>query len=222
MDFAQLRQRMVNSQIRPVDVSKFSVLSAFLQMPREIFVPENRQNAAYADGKIEIAPAQNGRPPRYMMPAASLARLLQLADIRPDDFILDIGAGTGYGAALMAQLGSAVVALECDETLSIYAEGLVAEHQCENITVVKGELQQGWVRQAPYDVIFLEGAVDFIPKALFAQLREGGRLVAAEGRGNAAFAYLYERENGVISRRCAFNLALDTLPGFAGASEFTF
>jgi len=222
VDFTRLRQRMVDSQLRPVAVTRLPVLSAFLAMPRELFVPDNRRNAAYADGSVPVAAAKAGQPARYMMPAAALAQLIQLADIGSDDFILDIGAATGYGAALMAGLGSAVVALECDAELAAFAEDLFAAYKCENITVAKGDLPQGWTAQAPYDVIVLEGSVDFVPKPLFAQLREGGRLVAVEGRGNAAIAWLYEREEGIVSRRRGFNLALYPLPGFAEEAVFTF
>ncbi|KAA6206367.1 MAG: protein-L-isoaspartate O-methyltransferase [Candidatus Tokpelaia sp.] len=222
MDFVQLRQKMVDSQIRTVNVTRLSVLSAFLNMPRELFVPQKWRGAAYADGSVMVAAAKAGVPARYMMPPAALARLIQLADIGKDDFVLDIGAMTGYGAALMAELGSAVIALECDEELTAWTENLITAYKCENITVVKGNLPQGWTAQAPYDVILLEGAVDFVPEPLFAQLREGGRLIAVEGRGNAAVAWLYEREDGIVSRRRGFNLALEPLPGFTEKATFTF
>lgn len=206
----------------PVDVTKLSVLAAFAALPRELFAPEERRSAAYADGAVPLAPAAVGSPARVIMPAAAQAQLIQLADIGKEDFILDIGAATGYGAAIMAQLGSAVIALECDAALFAQAENLFTAYNCENITAVQGDLASGWTAQAPYDVIFLEGAVDFVPEALLAQLREGGRLVAAEGRGNAAIAYLYERSDGVVSRRRGFNLALDPLPGFIRKERFTF
>jgi len=222
MDFAKARQRMVDGQIRPVNVSALSVVSVFLDTAREVFVPKDRRSEAYADGRVELVPAKDGLPARYMPPAAALARLIQLANIGKDDFILDVGAATGYGAALMAQLGGAVVALECDAQLAQYAEGLFAAHKCENITIVEGPLAQGCTVQAPYDVIILEGAVPSVPEALLAQLREGGRLAAVEGEGAAAFACLYEREDGVISRRQAFNLALDPLPGLERPAGFTF
>jgi len=222
MDFAKARQRMVDGQIRPVNVTDLAVIAAFLNTPREIFVPRERQGRAYADGRLELAPAGDGRPPRYMPPAAALARLIQLANIGPADFVLDVGAATGYGAAIMAQLGSAVVALECDAGLLKHGETLFAAHKCENITMIEGPLARGCTSQAPYDVIILEGAVEAVPEALLAQLREGGRLAAVEGRGAAAFACLYEREDGMISRRRAFNLALDPLPGMAAGPGFTF
>jgi len=221
-DFAQLRQRMVDSQVRPVDVTKVSVLSVFLKVPREVFVPAARRGDAYADGKIEVAPARNGRPARFMESPALLARLIQLANIGADDFILDIGGATGYGAALMSLLGSAVVALENDEDLLARAGELFSAHGCENITMVNGNLAHGWAQQAPYDVIMLEGAVDFVPESLLSQLREGGRLVAVDGEGSSAFAYLYEREDGIISRRRAFNAEADKLPDFERKSGFAF
>lgn len=225
VDFARLRQTMADSQLKPVGVTSPAVLSAFLSVPRELFVPLRQRAAAYADSSVSFKSdkSDGGKASsRSMMPPASLSRLIQAARISKDDFILDIGCATGYGAALLAQLGGAVVALECNAELLGEAEKLFAAQSCENISAVQGDLPQGCAAQAPYDVILLEGSVDFVPEALFSQLREGGRLLAAEGFGNAARAYLYHCEKGIISKQFCFNLALDPLPGFARKKAFVF
>lgn len=221
-DFSTLRQKMVDNQIRTVDVTRLSVLSAFQHVAREEFLPQAGEALAYSDQHIKVADAKDGVPARYVMAPAALARLVQLADIGKDDFVLDIGANTGYGAAILSQLAGSVIALESDASLAQAATSAFAANECDSVTVITAELATGYAAQAPYDVIFIEGAVDFVSEALFDQLREGGRLVVVVGRGHAAVASLYVREDDVISVRHAFNLALKPLPGFLKTPQFTF
>jgi len=222
VDFAKLRRKMVDNQIRTVDVTRLSVLSAFLSIPREVFVPQGVRELAYVDENVMVAPAGKSNPGRYVMAPAPLARLLQLADISKEHFVLDIGANTGYCAALLSRLAGSVLALESDPALAQSATKALAASNCDNIAVVTGALAKGYAVQAPYDVIFIEGAVDFVPEVLFGQLRRGGRLVVVEGHGNAGTACLYVREDDVISMKCSFNLAVKPLPGFLKKAEFTF
>lgn len=222
IDFAEFRQNMVDNQIRTVDVTKLSVLTAFLAVPREEFVPQNVRELAYVDEDVVVALAKINEPARYIMAPASLARLIQLADIGKDDFVLDIGAGTGYCAAILSHLAGSVIALESNRDLAQTATRAFAAMECNNVAVVTGPLTKGCAAQAPYDVIFIEGAVDFVPETLFKQLREGGRLVVVEGHGNAGRACLYIREDDVVSKQCGFNLAVKPLPGFLKQAGFTF
>jgi len=221
VDFAQLRQKMVDNQIRTVDVTRLSVLEAFLRVPREDFVPPERREFAYLDGDIELLSPQGGHP-RYLMEPAPLARLLQLADIAPEDRVLDVGATTGYTAALLGHLGGLVVAVESEESLVKQAKAALAARDDTNIHLVHGSLQDGCDEKAPYDVILIEGAVDFVPDCLFAQLGENGRLVVVEGHGNLGVARLYVKTGGVVSARQAFNLAVKPLGAFLKKTEFVF
>lgn len=222
VDFAELRKTMVDNQIRTVDVTKLPVLSAFLTVPREQFVSQNIRNLAYLDTDVEVKPAKKNTPARYVMEPASLAKLLQAAGIRKSDVVLDIGAGTGYAAALLSQLAASVIALESDKGLADKASELLVANNCDNVVVVQGALNEGYAAEGPYDIILLEGAVDFIPDALFGQLRDGGRLLAVEGHGNAGVARLYVKEKDAISSRLAFNLAVKPLEGFLKKAEFVF
>ncbi|RCL01004.1 MAG: protein-L-isoaspartate(D-aspartate) O-methyltransferase [Candidatus Tokpelaia sp. JSC188] len=222
INFTELRQKMVDNQIRTVDVTSFSVLSAFLTVPREEFVPQNAKELSYIDENIIITPAKSNEAARYLMSPAALARLVQLADISKDDFVLDIGAGTGYGSAILSHLANAVIALESNCSLIQIATRAFAAANCENITFVRDVLTKGCEVQAPYDVILIEGSADFIPKILFKQLCEGGRLVVVEGCGNAGKACLYIRKDDVVSKWHNFNLAIKPLPGFLKKEEFTF
>ena len=216
MDYAALRVKMVDGQIRTTDVTSHPVLNAFLSVGREDFVPEGRKAVAYIDNDTEIAPG------RYLMAPSPLAKMLQLAEIRPTNHVLDLGAGTGYTAALLGHLAGSVVALESDEALAAAAKANVEAIGLSNVSVVTGSLVAGCPSKAPFDVIVIEGAVEKIPDALFAQLKQGGRLVAVVGRGPASGVHVYVREGAARSERFAFNATAPLLPGFEKSPEFHF
>ncbi|WEX78833.1 protein-L-isoaspartate O-methyltransferase [Sinorhizobium numidicum] len=219
MNFEAARTKMVDNQIRTTDVTSHSILSAFLSVPREEFVPAKMKELAYIDADIQLV---GGPEPRYLMEPSPLAKLLQLAEISKSDVVLEIGCGTGYASALLSLIAGSVVALESDETLAATATATLARLGYDNIAVVIGDLAQGYPAEAPYDVIFINGAVEMIPAALFEQLRDGGRLVAVEGFGNASRAKLHVRENGRTSKRSDFNTAVKPLPGFRRERSFVF
>lgn len=222
IDFETARIRMVDSQLRTTDVTSHSLLSAFMTVPREAFVPEKLAALAYIDSDLEIAPAAEGQAPRYVMEPSPLGKLLQAAEVGTDDRVLDVGAGTGYAAAILSRVAKSVVALESDENLVSRATVVLAEQGYDNVSVVKGSLEKGYASEAPYDVIFLNGAVEVVPDALFDQLRDGGRLVAVVGYGNASAAQVYVREGASVSKRFAFNTSVKPLPGFRKVVEFVF
>ncbi|RCL01738.1 MAG: protein-L-isoaspartate(D-aspartate) O-methyltransferase [Candidatus Tokpelaia sp. JSC085] len=222
VDFSELRQRMVNNQIRTVGIVQFSVLSAFMHVPREEFVPQDIKNLAYIDESIIVPSRENTGFSRYIMAPARLARLVQLADVVKTDSVLDIGANMGYCAAVLSLLAKSVVALEKDSTLTQLAAEALTKNCYDNVTVITGPLTMGYAIQAPYDVILIEGAVDFIPPVLFRQMREGSRLVVVEGHGNAGTARLYVQKNNVISICSSFNLAVKPLPCFLEKAKFIF
>lgn len=212
---------MVDGQLRTTDVTSIPVLDAFLAVPREAFVPQRRRELAYIDEDVEITPTDSGQK-RFLMEASPLARLIQLAAVEPGDVALDIGTGTGYSAALLSQLAGSVIALESEPALATDATRLLSELGCDNVAVVEGALDEGYASEAPYDVILIGGAVDQIPEKLFDQLREGGRLVAVEGHGNAGVARLYLKQGGTVSWRRGFNAAVEPLPGFQKEAAFEF
>lgn len=222
VDYAELRRNMVDNQIRTVDVIRLSVLQAFLDVPREIFVPENLRDRAYLDTDIRLTPASATQVARYLMEPAPMAKLLQLADIRESDSVLDIGAVTGYCAALLSRLASSVVAIEADDFLAKFASDTLQERGVTNVKVYNRPLTSGYMPGGPYHAIIIEGAVDLIPQQIFDQLREGGRLVVVEGHGNAGAAKLYTRHGAIVSSRRAFNLAVKPLEGFLREPEFVF
>lgn len=221
-DFSEQRVKMVDGQIRTTDVTDAALLAAMLSVPREAFVGSGNPELAYIDDDLQIAPAGEGRPARYLMEPSPFAKLVQLAQIVPGDFVLDIGAGTGYAAAVLSRLASSVVALESDPALAEAAGATLSELGYDNVAVVQGVLNEGYGAEAPYDVILLGGAVETIQAALFDQLKEGGRLVAVEGQGNAGTARLFLKTAGIVTSRSAFNAAIRPLPGFERTPVFEF
>jgi len=207
------RFHMIDSQIRPSDVTDIRVLAALGTVARENFVPRAARALAYADVSVEVAPG------RFLMEPRCFAKLLQLAAITADDRILDVGCATGYSAAVLARLGGKVVALEQDaDLLRIASEGLSATP----IVLVQGALIEGAKAEGPFDVIVVEGAIEQVPETLLSQLAEGGRLVAVMNDGPQGKATLFLKENGGIGRRAVFDAAVPVLAGFKKMMGFVF
>ena len=159
------------------------------------------------------------------MQAASFAKLTQLANVDmslEDDVALVVGSGTGYSSAVLSLLSSSVVAIEEDEALVKFSTDVLSQLGYMNIAVLKAPLLNGYPKEAPYDVIFFEGAIEVLPSTFFDQLSEGGRLVCVEGTGNSAVAKIYSKNDGLISEREAMNCSIKPLPGFSRAKEFSF
>ncbi len=211
------RANMVENQVRPNRVTDDRVLNAMAAVPRERFVPKKLAGVAYVDEDIAVSEG------RYLMEPMVLARLLQAAAIEPGDVVLDIGCATGYSTAVLARLADTVVAVESEAGLAEAAIALMAELDADNTAVVTGELAEGYAKQAPYDVIVLEGAVDEVPRALSDQLVEGGRMVAVvTGANRVGRATLLRRLHGVLSSRVLFDASVPLLPGFGSERGFVF
>ena len=222
MNFETARRKMVENQIRPTDVTAHPVISAFLSVPREAFLPQQSRQLAYIDEDILVKPANDAGPSRYMMEPSPLAKLVQLLDVSKKDVVLVVGAGDGYAAAILSLLAQSVVGIDSDEELVESVSSKFLELGYDNAAVVSGVLPEGYPSEAPYDAIFLNGAVEIVPEALLRQLRDGGRLVCVEGSGHAARATVYRRDGELFSSLASFNAAVKPLPGFAEAKSFEF
>jgi protein-L-isoaspartate(D-aspartate) O-methyltransferase len=220
-DFAAARRMMVDGQVRTSDVTDSRIIAAMLELPRERFVPDATTALAYLDLDVPVARAGGG-PPRRLLKPMVLAKMLQAAAVREADHVLDVGCATGYSSALLARLAASVIALEEDPALARLAEENLKAIAGKKVTVVTGPLPQGWPPQAPYDVIFLNGASEIVPRALFGQLKDQGRLVAVIGRSPAGRAMLYRSIAGDVSGWPVFDAAAQILPGFAAPAQFVF
>ena len=210
------RHNMVEGQIRTNKVTDGPLIAALSDLPRERFVPPGLRGTAYVDEDLPLG------HDRHLMEPMVLARLLQTAVVEPGDMALVIGSGTGYSAAVLARLCTTVVAIEENGALAGDASALLTELGIDNAVVVEGLLAEGYAKQAPYDVILIDGAVAAIPPLILDQLAEGGRLVTVVREVRVGRATLVDRRGGVTSRRVIFDAATPLLPGFAAAPEFAF
>ena len=220
-DVALQRKNMVESQVRPNDVTDRRILNAMLAIPREAFVPTALKPIAYMDEALTLVKADAGSLARGMMAPRALAKLIQLAEIGEGDVVLDVGAMSGYSTAVIARLAQTVVALECDSALADAAAKALNERAADNSAVVTGNLEVGYPSEGPFDAIVVEGAVEQVPSALLDQLKEGGRLVAIEA-GVPAHAVVWKRMGRHFDRRVAFEAAAPAVPGFEKKKEFVF
>ena len=214
--FTELRRKMVDGQLRTTNVTSLPVLDAFLSVPREEFVPTRLRDLAYIDEDIEVAPG------RYLIEPAPLAKMIQLAELKAGDVVLDLCCATGYSSAVLAAIASSVIAIDPDEELSESASERLSALGYDNVAVLHGDPQKGCEDEAPFDVILIGGAVDYVPDPILSQLKSGGRLVTVEGHGNAANAVLYVGGEGVGGGRTAFNCAVKPVPGFRRQPGFVF
>ena len=218
-DFAALRQRMVDNQIRPSEVTDHAVIRAFLAVPREEFVAPAERPFAYADRELRMHEFASGR---MMMAPVQLARLVQELPRGGEVSVMVVGCGTGYSAAILARLCTRVVAVEHAESLAQEARTRLAALGAANVTVVTGALSAGWPEEAPYDAILVDGAVEFVPDALVEQLKPGGLLAVVERGERLSRAMLYERVDGGAARWPLFEAWTALLPGFERPREFVF
>jgi protein-L-isoaspartate(D-aspartate) O-methyltransferase len=218
-DFAAARRMMVDGQVRTSDVTDQRIIGAMLDLPRERFVPERHASVAYLDLDVAVT---STTPARRLLKPMVLAKLVQAAEVGPQDRVLDVGCATGYSTALLARLAGSVMALEEDATLARHARENLAAVGAANAEVVSGALPDGWPAGAPYDVILINGAAEVVPERLLRQLAEGGRMVAVVGRAPASKAVRYLAASGQASALPVFDAAGPALPGFAEPPAFVF
>ena len=205
---------MVDTQVRPSDVTRFPIIEAMLHVPREAFVPESRREAAYLGENVVLGPG------RVLLDPRTLAKFLENLDIQPGERVLDVATGLGYGAAVMERMGAQVIGVEDDAARAAEAASILAAQGAANARVHHGPLTEGAPDFAPYDVILIEGAVETVPESILAQLAENGRIGALFVEEALGIARLGRREGGQVQWRYAFNAGATVLPGFGRTTAF--
>lgn len=220
MDYALARRKMIESQILPNRVTDRRLIDVMSAIPRELFVPKALSGIAYVD---EAVPIGRGR---HLMEPMVFARLVQAAEIRPTDVVLTVGAGTGYGPAVIAGLANSVVALESDPEFARQTQANLRALRIDTVATVEGALEKGYPNQAPYDVIYFDGALAEIPPVFAQQLAEGGRMVAvlaaADRRPRMGRGVVVGKFGTAVSQRDVFDGGTPLLPGFAQEPTFVF
>ena len=213
-DFAAARRHMIESQLRPSDVSDPVVIAAMAVTRREDFVPAAQQHLAYIDRAV---PLSGGR---VLNPALSSGLLLTRAELSGNEKVLLIGAGTGYLAALLAGIVARVVAVEDNRALVEHASAALGG--MANVSVIESDLTQGHAADAPYDLIIIDGAVQQVPDSLVAQLAEGGRLLAGVDEAGVSRLALGRRQGGAFALIPFADTDIAPLAAFARPKSYSF
>ncbi|WP_425404433.1 protein-L-isoaspartate O-methyltransferase family protein [Hwanghaeella sp.] len=218
MDYALARQNMIESQLRTNKITQENLLDAIRKVPREQFLPLNKQKFAYLDEDIPLGAG------RYETEPMVLATLIQALKLGPQDDVLVVGAAAGYSAAVIGQIAKSVFALESEHDLAARASDQLTQFAFDNVVVVEGPLTEGKADQGPFDAILVNGAVAEIPTALTAQLKDGGRLAAVvrPGEDKVGTIRLAEKAGGTVAERTIANASIPFLKGFEPKPAFTF
>lgn len=213
-----LRTTMVDTQVRPSDVTKFPIIAAMLDVPREAFVPVGARKVAYMDAPVPL------RSGREMPDARTFAKMLDAIDVDLMDDVLIIGGALGYSAAVLARMAASVVVVEEDAAMAAEAEATLASQDVLNAVVLEGALVDGAPRAGPFDIILIEGGVEVVSPDLLTQLRPNGRIAAIFMDGALGEVRIGLRipdeDGGQVAWRFAFNATAPILPGFSAARAF--
>jgi protein-L-isoaspartate(D-aspartate) O-methyltransferase len=218
--FSIARQKMVDGQVRPSDVTDLGIIDAMLAVPREAFVPQDKQALAYLD--IDLDVSEGGSERRFLIKPVVTAKMLQAAEIKDTDNVLVVGCATGYAAAVVAKLAGQVTATESDSAMAARAKDVLAQLGIGNVTVRTADPTEGDAANAPYDVIVLNGATEVTPDRLYRQLKDGGRLVGVFAMAQPQRAMIVTHSHDDFGTRALFDAAVPVLPGLGRVPAFVF
>lgn len=213
-DFTQLRTTMVDTQVRPSDVTKFPIIEAMLTVPRENFVPDDKRVGAYVGEHVDLGNNRVVLDPRV------LAKMLDVLNIENDELVLDLGCAMGYSSAVIARMAQAVVAVEEDEILAAEAASALTANGSDNVILETGPIAKGAAQHGPYDVVILQGGVEEMPDEILSQVKEKGRICAIFLDGALGIVRIGYKIDGAITWRMAFNATAPVLPGFVKRAQF--
>jgi protein-L-isoaspartate(D-aspartate) O-methyltransferase len=218
--FSTARQKMVDGQVRPSEVTDINIINAMLEVPREAFVPQSRRALAYLDLDLDVSEGASTK--RFLIKPVVTARMLQAAEIKDTDNVLVVGCATGYSAAVVARLAGRVTATESDSSLAAKAKDILAQPGFGHVTVQAAAAAEGDSANAPYDVIVLDGATGVTPDRLYQQLKDGGRLVGVFAMTQPPRAMIVTRSHDDFGNRALFDAVAPVLPGLERLPAFVF
>lgn len=205
---------MVDTQVRPSDVTKFPIIDAMLRVPRELYVPAALREAAYVGENLDLGGG------RVLLEPRTLAKMLDAVDLRAADVVLDLGCGLGYSTAVIARMVKAVVGIEDDAVRAEDAQATLLDQGVDNAAVIAGPLAEGAPKHGPYDAMFIEGGVGSIPDTIVTQLKEGGRIAAIFMDRALGSMKIGQRRGDRIDWRFDFNAGAPILKGFEAKRAF--
>jgi protein-L-isoaspartate(D-aspartate) O-methyltransferase len=209
------RTTMVDTQIRPSDVTKFPIIEAMLSVAREEFVPDRLREAAYVGENLDLGQG------RVMLEPRTLAKMLDALDLQRGDLVLDLGCGLGYSSAVAARLAEAVIAVESDEAMAEEAQAILSREGADNVILTQAALVDGAPQHGPYDAVMVQGGVAEVPEALLTQIKDQGRIACLFMQGALGVVRIGYKLDGKISWRDAFNASAPVLAGFEKQTEFS-
>lgn len=216
IDFATAREAMVDTQVRPSDVTRYAIIRTMLTVPRELYVPRALREVAYAETDLPLGEG------RVMLAPRTFAKMLEAAHIGSEDVVLDLAPGLGYSTAVLSHLAAAVIGVEPDEGLARHGAETLLSQERDNAVLSHGDPADGDAEHGPYDIIFVNGGVERVPPTLPEQLKIGGRMVAIHMTGNVGQCRVTTRTENSNSARAFFDATAPVLAGFAREQSFVF
>ncbi len=219
VDYLQTRINMVDGQIHPNGVVDQRILDSFQTVPRELFVPERLRGVSYTDDDLDIGQG------RYLLDPTTHAKMIQAVLPRETDVVLDIGVGAGYSCAILSPMVTTIIALEHNKRQMDKATKLWDKLDCCNVALIEGKLEDGVPEQAPYSLIFINGAVSSVPVSIIDQLDINGRLVTVlrENSQSCGRAVMFMKsKDGSVSSKVLFDANVSFLSSFKPKRAFEF
>ena len=222
VEFAEQRLNMVESQVRPNDLTDRRITAAMLEVARDAYLPEALQGVAYSDGELSLASVDGAMTDRAVLSPRTVAQMIQALDLEDRDVVLLIGTGSGYEAALLSLIAQTVVCIESDKGLAAWSEAALQGQEVGNAATVEGALDEGYANEGPYDAILINGGVDEVPLRLLDQLKDGGRLAAIRRRAGVGRLVRWQRDGERFAELEQNTAFAPVLPAFERAATFVF
>ena len=222
VDFAEQRLNMVESQVRPSDLTDRRITAAMLEVCREAYLPSALQGVAYSDGELSLGSVDGALSEREMLAPRTIAQLIQMLELEAQDIVLLAGTGSGYEAALLSHMVQTVVCVESDKGLAEWAETMLQSQHVGNAATVEGALEDGYAGEGPYDAILINGGVDLVPARLLDQLKDGGRLAAVRRRDGVTRLVRWQRDGERYATLEQNAATARVLPAFEREASFVF